>query len=85
MIAASAAERGRRAYRYGPACIELTSDDLDTARWLEEFLTPWFTLGPAGENPLAVRSTCSAAGFAALEREQAAATLRAHACFTLDR
>ncbi len=85
MIAAPHDAPGRRVYRYGPACIEVATADLDAARWLQEFLTPWFVPGPPAQSPLAVRFTCSAARFAALEREQAAATPLPHPCFALDR
>ena len=82
----SARGRGiRTTYRFGPACIELTSDDAATARWLAEFVTPWFASGPPADRPLRVSFTASAAAHAALERRRASAALEPRACFALDR
>jgi hypothetical protein len=85
VIHPASAEPSLAAYRYGPACIDVTSDDADAGRWLREFLTPWFAAESPGESSLAVRLTCSAPAFAALEQRRAAATLLPRACFTLDR
>ena len=71
-------------YRYGPARIDVEADDADAARWLQEFLTPWFEACPPGASEFSVRLTGSASAFDALERRQAAATLQPRACFALD-
>jgi hypothetical protein len=85
VIAAPHDAAGRRSFRYGPACIDVATADLDAVRWLEEFLTPWFASGPPADGPLAVRLTSSASDVAALEREQATAALLPLPCFALDR
>jgi len=71
-------------YRYGPARIDVEADDADAARWLREFLIPWFEICTPGAGAFHVRLTVSAAAFDALERRQAAATPRPLACFALD-
>ncbi len=85
MSRAASEGESRASYRYGPACIEVTTGDRDAGRWLREFLAPWFSLGSPGENPLRVRLTCSAPAFAALERRKAEASTLPYACFALDR
>jgi len=77
-------ERILTAYRFGPAVIDVEADDPDAARWLAEFLTPWFEVGAPGKGEFTVRLTCSAPAVAALERRQAAATCHPVACFALD-
>ena len=64
-------------YRFGPARIDVESDDPDAARWLREFLIPWFEACPPGAGDFRVRLTVSAPAFDALARRQAAATPRA--------
>lgn len=71
-------------YRYGPALVDVEADDPDTARWLAEFLTPWFAVGAAGAGEFVVRLTCSSPAFAVFEHRQVTATCRPVACFTLD-
>jgi len=71
-------------YRYGPAQIDVEADDADAARWLREFLSPWFEACPPGTSDFRVRFTGSASAFQALERRQAAATPQPLACFALD-
>ena len=71
-------------YRYGPARIDVEADDAGAARWLREFLIPWFEACPPGAGEFSVRLTASASAFQALERQQAAATPRPRACFCLD-
>jgi hypothetical protein len=71
-------------YRLGPARIDVESDDADAARWLREFLIPWFEACPPGSGEFRVRLTGSASALGALARRQAGATLRPHACFALD-
>ena len=85
MIRTASNEPGLAAYRYGPARIDVAASDADAARWLEEFLSPWFAVGPPGRSPLGVRLTYSATAFATLERRKAAASLEPRACFALDR
>jgi len=75
----------RQAYRFGPARIEVASDDADAGRWLEEFMTPWFTPARPVGRGLGVRLTCSAPAWTALERRRAEASLTPRACFALDR
>jgi len=72
------------AYRFGPAVIDVEADDPDAARWLAEFLTPWFEIGAPGKGEFTVRLTSSAPAVAELERRQAAATCHPVACFALD-
>jgi hypothetical protein len=71
-------------YRLGPARIDVESDDADAARWLREFLLPWFEACPPGAGEFRVRLTGSASALGDLARRQAAARLRPHACFALD-
>jgi hypothetical protein len=84
VIRISSSERSHAGYRYGPALIDVEADDADAARWLEEFLTPWFEVTAAGKSDFAVRLTRSAPAFADLEHRRAAAPLRTRACFALD-
>jgi hypothetical protein len=72
------------AYRFGPAVIDVEADDPDAARWLAEFLTPWFEIAVPGKGEFTVRLTSSAPAVAALERREAAATCHPVACFALD-
>ncbi len=71
-------------YRLGPARIDVEVDDADTARWLREFLTPWFEACPPGASDFRVRFTTSTPAIEAFERRQAAATLAPRACLALD-
>lgn len=77
-------ERILTAYRFGPAVIDVEADDPDAARWLAEFLAPWFEVDAPGKGEFTVRLTCSAPAVAALERRQAAAIYHPVACFALD-
>jgi hypothetical protein len=77
-------ERIPTAYRFGPAVIDVEADDPDAARWLGEFLAPWFEVDAPGGGEFAVLLTSSAPAVAALERRQAAATCHPVACFALD-
>lgn len=71
-------------YRYGPTLVDVEADDPEAARWLTEFLTPWFEVGAPGKDEFTVRLTCSTSTFAVLERRQATATPNPAACFALD-
>ena len=71
-------------YRFGAARIDVESDDPDAARWLREFLIPWFEACPPAGDAFRVRLTVSASAFEALARRQAAATTQPRACFALD-
>jgi hypothetical protein len=84
MIPVPSSERIPTGYRYGPTVVDVEADDADAARWLAEFLTPWFETDAPGKGEFTVRLTCSAPAFATLERRQAAATSRPVACFALD-
>lgn len=77
-------ERLSTGYRLGPTVIDLEVDDSDTARWLAEFLTPWFEVTAPGTGDLTVRLTRSTSAFAALEHRYTMATSRPLACFALD-
>jgi hypothetical protein len=72
------------AYRFGPAVIDVEADDPDAARWLAEFLAPWFEIDAPGKGEFTVRLTSSAPAVAALERLQAGVTCDLVACFALD-
>lgn len=84
MIQPPSHEQTPAGYRCGAAVVEVQGDDPDSARWLAEFLTPWFEPVALGQGELSVQLTCSAAAFAALECRAAAATLHPVACFALD-
>lgn len=84
MIPVPSSERILAGYRFGPAVVDVEANDPDAARWLAEFLTPWFEAGAPGKGEFTVRLMCSAPAFAALERRQAAATSHPVACFALD-
>ena len=71
-------------FRFGPARIDVESDDAGAARWLREFLTPWFEIGPPGAGEFRVRLRISPPAFEALARRQSAATPEPRACFALD-
>ena len=85
MTPSASADPTRASYRFGPACIDVATDDAGAGRWLREFLTPWFTTGPPAECPLRVRLLASESAYAALERRRETATLEPRACFGLDR
>ena len=71
-------------FRFGPARIDVESDDAGAARWLREFLIPWFESCPPGAGELRVRLRISSSAFEALARRQAAASPEPRACFALD-
>lgn len=71
-------------YRFGSALIDVEVDDADAARWLKEFLTPWFEPIAPGKGQMTVRLTVSAAAFADLAGRQAGAICHPVACFALD-
>jgi hypothetical protein len=64
--------------------IEIRSDDLDAARWLEEFLVPWLDPIDAGPWDHCARFTMSDSAYATLEREAARHVLEPVAGFALD-
>ncbi|MFI5394684.1 MAG: hypothetical protein ACHQ9S_04050 [Candidatus Binatia bacterium] len=84
MIRVPSSERIPVGYRFGPAVIDVEADDPDAARWLAEFLTPWFEADAPGTGEFIVRLTCSAPAFAALDRQRAAVASHPVACFALD-
>ena len=71
-------------YRYGSAAVSVNSNDPDTARWLEEFLSPWLCTGPPARGSDSVRLTWSDSLCSDLEREAGQASTRHVDCFTLD-
>jgi len=84
MIHTPDGKRFSAGYRLGPTVIDVDADDPDTARWLSEFLIPWFEATAPGKGDVTVRLTCSTSTFAALERRHATATPHPVACFALD-
>ena len=82
---ATAPRPERAAYRFGAATIDVELDDAGTARWLAEFLTPWFAATALGRGNLAVRMTRSADLVAALAARQREVRLTPVPCFRLDR
>jgi hypothetical protein len=74
----------RTSLTFGAACVTVASDDPDAARWLAEFVAPWFESGPAMEAALEVRFTASPAEFETVERRAAATASRLLPCFALD-
>lgn len=77
-------ERFSAAYGFGSAVIDVDADDRAAARWLAEFLSPWFERREPGQGEFLVRQTCSAPLFAGLARRQAAVRTAPVACFALD-
>jgi hypothetical protein len=71
-------------FRFGPARIDVESDDAGAARWLREFLVPWFETCPPGAGEFRVCLRVSPASFEKLARRQAAASSEPRACFALD-
>lgn len=82
---ATAPRPERAAFRFGAATIDVELDEAGTARWLAEFLTPWFAATLPGRGDLVVRMTRSADRAAALAGRQQEARLRPVPCFRLDR
>jgi hypothetical protein len=71
-------------YRFGGAELTVETDDGESARWLREFLTPWFTMTAASAAGLRVQMVSSAERFAELQARQVATGTRPVACFCLD-
>jgi hypothetical protein len=71
-------------FRYGLSSIDVESNDPDDARWLTEFLTPWFEVSAHGNGDFAVRITRSESAFADLKRKHDSVAYRPVACFALD-
>jgi hypothetical protein len=81
----AAGDRGDAvAYRFGAAVIAVDAGDRESARWLREFLTPWFTLETARETGPRVRMVASAQRFAELAARQLQTATRPVPCFSLD-
>ncbi len=80
---AAVSER-RTTYCFGTARIDVSVDEADTARWLFEFFSPWFSTGPSSGTGLRVRATHSREEFAAAARRETAGNLRLFPCFRLD-
>ena len=81
---APAAPNVQAAYLFGKAKIEVSIDDREVARWLAEFLTPWFSTEAPGQADLHVRMTASAERFTTLACREAKSSLRPVPCFGLD-
>jgi hypothetical protein len=77
-------DRVAAGYRFGSAMIDVEADDADAARWLHEFLTPWFEAIAPGKGQITVRLTVSAAAFTDLAHRHAVAICHPVACFALD-
>jgi hypothetical protein len=71
-------------YRYDAARIAVDAGDPNTARWLREFVTPWFAVEASPRNDHSVRVTWSESACAELARVAVTAARRTQACFTLD-
>lgn len=71
-------------YRSDGTRIEIRSDDVAAARWLEEFLVPWLDPTDAGPWDHCVRLTVSDSAYTTLEREAARRVLEPVAGFALD-
>jgi hypothetical protein len=71
-------------YAFGPARIAVATDDVDAARWLEEFLAPWFRVETGAPCDWRVVFRRSHEEHAALEALARGAPSRPLACFALD-
>jgi len=69
--------------RCGEALVEVDAGDAATARWLREFVTPWFAPATVERVNARVRLVADAARFAALDARQMAGDTRPVPCFSL--
>ena len=79
------ASSSQTTYRFGRAASEVDIDDPEVARWLAEFLSPWFSTDTPDGAALKVRTTNSGERFSALARVEAERHPQPLACFRLDR
>jgi hypothetical protein len=75
----------RIAYCFGTAQVAVDIENGDAARWLSEFMTPWFPVVAAGHHHVLVRMTTSAVAMEALAVRQANANTQPEPGFRLDR
>jgi hypothetical protein len=75
---------GAARYRFGGASLVVDPGDLDTGRWLREFLTPWFAAEPPVAPSPAVRLLTNARRHAELRARQTEVVTRPVPCFVLD-
>ncbi len=79
------ASSSRTTYRFGKVATEVDIDDPEVARWLTEFLSPWFSTEARNGAALKVSMTSSGEQFSALARVEAERRPQPLACFRLDR
>ena len=79
------ASSSQTTYRFGKVATEVEIDDPEVARWLAEFLCPWFSAEAPNGTALNVRMTSSGERFSALARVEAERHPQPLACFRLDR
>jgi len=79
------ASSSQATYRFGTIATEVNIDDPEVARWLEEFLSPWFSTEAAEGIGLRVRMTSLGERFSALARVEAENHPQPLPCFRLDR
>ena len=72
------------AYRFGTISITVDLDDYDVARWLTEFLSPWFSIAMPDSSGLRVSMTNSWERFSALSRRETEINPQPIPCFGLD-
>jgi len=79
------ASSSQTTYRFVKVATEVDIDDPDVARWLAEFLSPWFSTEKQNGAALKVSMTSSGEQFSALARVEAKRHPQPVACFWLDR
>ncbi len=72
-------------YRFGKVATQVDIDDPEAARWLGEFLSPWFSTEAPDGAALHVRMTSSGEQFSALACVEAERQPQPLACFRLDK
>ena len=72
-------------YRFGEVATEVEIDDPEVARWLAEFMCPWFSTEAQNGAALKVSMSSSGEQLSALARVQAERHPQPLACFRLDR
>lgn len=86
VLAPSSGPHGERnAYRFGTARVTVDIEDEDAARWLAEFLIPWFSADTAADGGVVLRMTLSKELVNELAVRQANASVQPVPCFRLDR
>ena len=79
------ASSSQTTYRFGKVATEVNIDDPEVARWLAEFLCPWFSTDAPDGTALKVSMTSSGEQFSALARVETEHQPQPLACFRLDR